>query len=417
MTIANVDGFERRARSAIRRHWVLFLIPGVVMAVLGLIAAAAPLIATPVMETFAGWLFLTGVFIGLAALLTTRDVPGRSRRGGLRLVSSLTAKSRLQPSEVSARHFSVVDSCKGWPRVVAALLTAFAARCGALLAPLALTGCEPGILPSQGPVGKGDTTILIDSLAIMLAIVIPTIAATLAFAWWFRSSNSSARHRPDFIYSGQIEMVTWSIPLMTIMLLGGVAWIGSHQLDPARPLPSNEAPLKVQVVSLDWKWLFIYPDHNIATVNHLVIPAGAPVHFTLTSSSVMNAFFIPQLGSMIYTMNRMTTQLHLKADQPGTFLGMSSHFSGDGFADMQFKVEALPKDGFSAWIDETRKAATATFTSQTYQDLAKQSMNVAPFAYSAVEPDLFGKVVKQSLPPGPGPVVETSPGASKRGKK
>jgi cytochrome o ubiquinol oxidase subunit 2 len=204
---------------------------------------------------------------------------------------------------------------------------------------------------------------------------------------------------------------------MTIMLLGGVAWIGTHQLDPARPLASDEPPLNVQVVSLDWKWLFIYPDHNIATVNRLVIPAGTPVRFSLTSASVLNAFFVPQLGSMIYTMNRMETQLNLKADQPGTFLGMSSHFSGDGFADMNFKVEALPKDRFSAWIDETRKGGAATLTSQAYQDLAKQSMNVAPFAYSAVEPELFHKVVTQALPPGPGPVVETNPGASRRGEK
>jgi len=120
---------------------------------------------------------------------------------------------------------------------------------------------------------------------------------------------------------------------------------------------------------------------------------------------------------MIYTMNRMVTQLNLNADQPGTFLGMSSHFSGDGFADMQFKVEALPKDKFSAWIDETRNAAAAPLTSQAYQDLAKPSTNVAPFAYSAVEPDLFDKVVRQSLPPGPGPVVEASPGAARRGEK
>jgi len=302
-------------------------------------------------------------------------------------------------------------------RTVRRLPDGLALRCGGLLALLALTGCGPGILPSQGVVGKGNTTIMIDSLAIMLAIVVPTIVATLAFAWWFRSSNSRARYRPDFVFSGQIEMIIWSIPLMTIILLGGVAWIGSHELDPARPLPSDQAPLKVQVVSLDWKWLFIYPDHTVATVNRLVIPAGTPIHFTLTSASVFNAFFIPPLGSMIYTMNRMTTQLHLKADQPGTFLGMSSHYSGAGFADMQFKVEALPTDAFSAWIDETRKGAAATLTSQAYRDLAKQSMNVAPFAYSAVEPDLFDKIVKQSLPPGPGPVVETSPGASKRGER
>ena len=312
--------------------------------------------------------------------------------------------------EVCARDFSVSESLKCRPHIRG---RPRALRCGGMLTLLALTGCGPGILPSQGFVGKADTTIMIDSLAIMLAIVVPTIVVTLAFAWWFRSSNSRAHHRPDFIYSGQIELVTWSIPLMTIMLLGGVAWRGSHELDPARPLLSDEPPLMVQAVSLDWKWLFIYPDHNIATVNRLVIPVGVPVHFRLTSASVMNAFFVPKLGSMIYTMNRMETQLYLNADQPGTFLGMSSHFSGDGFADMQFNVEALPRDEFSAWIDETRKGAAATLTSQTYQDLAKQSMKVAPFAYSAVEPDLFHKVVTQAL--APGPVIETSPRASKRG--
>jgi cytochrome o ubiquinol oxidase subunit 2 len=311
----------------------------------------------------------------------------------------------------------VVESRKCRPHFGALPPIALAPRCSALLALLALTGCGPGIFPSQGAVGRGDTTIMIDSLAIMLAIVVPTIAAILAFAWWFRSSNARAHRRPDFVDSGQIEMVTWSIPLMTIMLLGGVAWLGSHELDPARPLQSDEKPLNIQAVSLDWKWLFIYPDHNIATVNRLVIPAGVPVHFTLTSASVLNAFFVPKLGSMIYTMNRMATQLNLNADRPGTFLGMSSHFSGDGFADMEFKVDALPKDAFAAWVEETRKGPGATLTSQTYQDLAKQSMNVAPSAYSAVEPDLFHKIVTQVLPPGPGPVVEPSPGASRRGEK
>ena len=143
------------------------------------------------------------------------------------------------------RYFSVSEQLKDQPRFRGRPPIALALRCGGLLALLALTGCGPGILPSQGIVGKGDTTIMIDSLAIMLAIVVPTIVATLAFAWWFRSSNSRARHRPDFVYSGQIEMITWSIPLMTIMLLGGVAWRGSHDLDPARPLQSDEAPLKI----------------------------------------------------------------------------------------------------------------------------------------------------------------------------
>jgi cytochrome o ubiquinol oxidase subunit II len=291
------------------------------------------------------------------------------------------------------------------------------ARCAGLLALLALTGCKAIVLDPRGFVGKGNTTILIDSLAIMLAIVVPTILAALAFGWWFRASNSRARRMPDFVYSGKIEMITWSIPLLTIMLLGGVAWIGSHDLDPAEPLPSNDRPLEIQVVSLDWKWLFIYPDQNVASVNRLVIPAGVPVRFALTSASVMNAFFIPQLGSMIYTMNGMATQLNLIADEPGVFLGMSSHFSGDGFADMQFKVEAAPIDRFSAWIEETRSGGAPTLDSTAYQGLAKQSMDVAPIVFSAVEPDLFHSIVTQALPPGPGPVNEVSPGASKRAEK
>jgi cytochrome o ubiquinol oxidase subunit 2 len=288
-----------------------------------------------------------------------------------------------------------------------------AARCCVLLAPIALTGCQPAVLDPQGPIGAAEKTILIDSLAIMLAIVVPTIVATLACAWWYRSSNTRARYLPEWAYSGQLEFIVWAIPLLTIMLLGGVAWVGSHDLDPAKPLASNDEPLNVQVVSLDWKWLFIYPDQQVASVNHLVIPAGVPVHFDLTSASVMNAFFIPQLGSMIYTMNGMQTQLNLHADAPGSFAGLSSQYSGDGFSDMHFSVEAVPPDRFAAWVDATRNSGT-TLTAQSYADLARQSTNVGPFTFRDVEPDLFQKIVSQALPPGPGPVEETSPGASKR---
>ena len=290
------------------------------------------------------------------------------------------------------------------------------ARCVVLSALIALTACQPAVLDPRGPVGEAQKTILINSLAIMLAIVIPTLVATLGCAWWYRRSNTRARHLPDFTYSGQLEMIVWAIPLLTIMLLGGVAWISSHDLDPARPLPSKDPPLEVQVVSLDWKWLFIYPRQHVASVNHLVIPAGLPVHFSLTSASVMNAFFIPQLGSMIYTMNGMATQLNLHADEPGVFLGLSTNYSGDGFADMHFDTEALPMDRFSAWVEATRGTGP-TLTSQSYTELAKQSLGVAPFTYRDVDPDLFKNIVTQALPPGPGPVEETSPGASKRAEK
>src|SRR5882672_10248232 len=227
-------------------------------------------------------------------------------------------------------------------------------RCAVVMAPLVLTACQPAVLDPKGVIGVAERTILIDSLAIMLAIVIPTIAATLAFAWWFRASNTRATYLPNFEYSGRIELIVWSIPLLTVILLSGVAWIGSHDLDPAKPLASKTPPLEVQVVSLDWKWLFIYPSQRVASVNQLVVPAGVPLHFSLTSASVMNTFFIPQLGSMIYTMNGMTTQLNLHADAPGTFQGLSSHYSGDGFSDMHFEVRAVSPEQFAAWIDSTR---------------------------------------------------------------
>jgi cytochrome o ubiquinol oxidase subunit 2 len=280
--------------------------------------------------------------------------------------------------------------------------SARAGRCAVVMAPIFLTACQPAVLDPQGFVGIAEKTILIDSLAIMLAIVVPTIAATLAFAWWFRASNTRAIHLPDFEYSGRIELIVWSIPLLTIILLGGVAWIGSHDLDPAKPLASKTAPLEVQVVSLDWKWLFIYPNERVASVNQLVVPAGVPLHFSLTSASVMNAFFIPQLGSMIYTMNGMTTQLNLRADAPGTFHGLSSHYSGDGFSDMHFDVRAVSPDEFDSWIQGTRNAGP-TLDPAGYAALARQSMNTSPFTFGAADPALFQLIVTQQLPPGPGP--------------
>jgi cytochrome o ubiquinol oxidase subunit II len=277
-----------------------------------------------------------------------------------------------------------------------------AGRGAVVMAPLVLTACQPAVLDPQGIIGIAEKTILIDSLAIMLAIVVPTIAATLGFAWWFRASNTRAIYLPAFEYSGRIELVTWSIPLLTVILLGGVAWIGSHDLDPAKPLASKTPPLEIQVVSLDWKWLFIYPDQGVASVNQLVVPAGVPLHFALTSASVMSAFFIPQLGSMIYTMNGMRTQLNLQADAPGTFHGLASHYSGDGFSDMHFDVQAVSPEQFAAWIEDTRNTGT-TLDPASYTALARQSVNTSPVRFGTVDPTLFQQIVTQQLPPGPGP--------------
>jgi cytochrome o ubiquinol oxidase subunit 2 len=267
-----------------------------------------------------------------------------------------------------------------------------------------LGGCNAALLDPRGPIGQDEKTILIDSVVIMLAIVIPTILATLGFAWWYRASNRRARYLPEFSYSGRIELVVWSIPIMVIVLLGGVTWIGSHSLDPATPLPSKEPPLEIQVVSLDWKWLFIYPVQGVATLNQLVVPADATLHFTLTSASVMNTFFVPQLGSMIYTMNGMATELNLRAAAPGTYRGISGHYSGDGFSDMHFDVRAVAPSEFATWVGSVQGAGPA-LDATAYAALAVQSANVPPATYGSVEHDLFKKIVSLQIAPGPGPAV------------
>jgi cytochrome o ubiquinol oxidase subunit 2 len=192
-------------------------------------------------------------------------------------------------------------------------------------------------------------------------------------------------------------MVVWSIPALTIMLLGGIAWIGSHDLEPSKPLPSSKPPLKVDVVSLDWKWLFIYPDQGIASVNQLVVPAGTPVSFRLTSATVWNSFFVPQMGTMIYTMPRMTTRLNLQADRPGTYDGLSSHFSGDGFPGMQFKVQALPEDQFAMWAQGSRGQGPA-LDGAAYAELSRPSSYVKPMTYGSVAPNLYDAIVANTGP-------------------
>ncbi|HTO65488.1 MAG TPA: ubiquinol oxidase subunit II [Bradyrhizobium sp.] len=261
---------------------------------------------------------------------------------------------------------------------------------------VALGGCSEGVLDPKGPIASAERLILFNSLGIMLAIVIPTIIATLAVAFWFRASNGRASYQPDFTYSGRLELLVWSIPMMTVLLVGGVAWVGAHDLDPRKPIDSSATPVTVQVVSLDWKWLFIYPEQGIASVNKLVIPVGTPIKFDLTSSSVMNSFFVPQLGSQIYTMSGMATRLYLQADHIGTYAGLSAMYSGEGFSDMRFKVDAVTDGGFAQWVRETRETGSV-LDKQVYTDLVKPSKAVAPVTYRAVVPDLFSSIVNAGM--------------------
>ena len=269
---------------------------------------------------------------------------------------------------------------------------------GALIGAATLGGCSEGVLDPKGPIAAAERLILFNSTGIMLAIVIPTILATLGVAFWFRSSNRRARYMPDFEYSGRLEILVWSIPIMTVLLVGGVAWVGSHDLDPRKPISTAVDPVRVQVVSLDWKWLFIYPNHGIASVNKLTVPVGTPVSFELTSSGVMNSFWVPQLAGQIYTMAGMVTRLHLQADHPGIYRGSSANYSGAGFADMHFDVEAMPAESFAQWVDATRSAGPL-LDAQAYAELTKPSSAVAPFTYRSVAADLFNGILISGISP------------------
>jgi len=273
---------------------------------------------------------------------------------------------------------------------------------GALAVLACLSACGRAELEPAGPVSEAQRKILFDSLAMMLAIVIPVIIATLVIAFRFRASNHRAPYWPTFTHSGRIELIIWSIPALVIFFLGGVAWTSSFLLDPARPLESRVKPLEVQVVSLDWKWLFIYPNQGVASVNHLVVPVGVPLRLRLTSASVWNVFWVPQLGGMLYCMHGMAGTLYLQADLPGVYQGRSAMISGEGFADMHFNTEAVTADEFSRWVSATRAAGPA-LDDPAYRGLLRQSSRVAPYTYASVRPGLFEAIVTQELPPGDGP--------------
>jgi cytochrome o ubiquinol oxidase subunit II len=273
---------------------------------------------------------------------------------------------------------------------------------------VSLTACHLAVLSPVGPVGEGNRIVLLDSLAIMLAIVIPTIGAIFAFAFWFRASNTRARYLPDWGYSGRIELIVWSIPMLTVFFLGGIAWISAHLLDPAEPLKSKAEPLEIQVVSLDWKWLFIYPQQNVASVNGMVVPVGVPLDLKITSASVFNVFFVPRLGTMIYAMYGMQTRLNLQADLPGVYPGLSAMFSGDGFPDMAFDVHAVSPEQFVQWTAATRGTGPV-LDEAAYRKLLRQTRNVSPYTYRSVQAGLFDDIVEQRLPPGEGPPAAPVP--------
>ena len=271
-----------------------------------------------------------------------------------------------------------------------------------LLGTLLLGGCNMTLLNPTGQVGLEQRNLIITATLLMLLVVVPVIVMTFLFAWKYRASNTNATYTPKWNHSTKIEITVWTVPILIILALGYITYKTTHELDPYRPIQSDVKPVTIEVVALDWKWLFIYPDLGIATVNKIVFPEHTPVNFKITSDTVMNSFFIPGLGGQIYAMAGMQTKLHLIANQKAEMDGISANYSGAGFTGMKFKAISTSQEDFNAWVAEV-KAAPKQLDQAEYDALAKPSQNNPVALYSTYEPNLFQKIVDkyEGMKPGP----------------
>lgn len=259
--------------------------------------------------------------------------------------------------------------------------------CMIALPALLLGGCELDVLSPMGQVGAEEKRLILIITGLMLIVVVPVIVLTLIFAYRYRAS-AGARYEPNWSHSNVLEAIVWGVPVILIIIMGVMTWISTHRLDPYRPLDVPGKPLKVEVVALDWKWLFIYPDEGIATVNEMAMPVGRAVDFSITSDAVMNSFFIPRLGTQVYAMAGMKTKLHLIADHAGIYNGISSNYSGAGFSGMKFRAHAVSDKDFDAWVAKVRTLG-GTLDADHYAALAKPSQNTPVTYYASVLPGFF----------------------------
>jgi cytochrome o ubiquinol oxidase subunit 2 len=267
-----------------------------------------------------------------------------------------------------------------------------------ICAPLLLGGCKATLLDPKGQVGVDEKSLILTSVWLMLIVVVPVIVLTVIFAYKYRASNTKSTYLPDWSHSTRIEVVVWAVPCAIILALSILTWTSTHDLDPFKPLKSKVKPITIDVVALDWKWLFIYPEQHVASVNELAFPANVPVNFRITSDSVMNSFFIPQIGSQIYAMAGMESQVNLIANEAGVYDGLSANFSGPGFSNMRFKALASSQADFDAWVAKARKAGNK-LDAANYPALAKPSQNMPVTYYASVDPGLFhGIIAKYMLP-------------------
>jgi len=268
-----------------------------------------------------------------------------------------------------------------------------------------LAGCNAVVMKPSGDIAVQQRDLILISTGLMLLIIIPVIFLTLLFAWRYRAANKDAAYEPDWDHSTGLELIIWSAPLLIIIALGAITWISTHTLDPYRPLdrieagrgvPTGTKPLEVQVVALDWKWLFIYPEQGIATVNEMAAPVDRPITFRISASSVMNSFFIPALAGQIYAMPGMETKLHAVINKPGEFEGFSANYSGAGFSHMRFKFHGVSTADFDKWV-ETAKAAGGQLDRPGYLELERPTEREPVRKWAGVVPDLFDAVVNRCV--------------------
>lgn len=263
--------------------------------------------------------------------------------------------------------------------------------------PLLLAGCSSALLDPKGQIGEEQRTLILTAFGLMQIVVVPVIVMTLLFAWRYRRSNRDATYAPDWAHSNKIEAVVWFIPMVIIAFLAVLTWYTSHSLDPHKtiePAENQQEPMEIQAVSLDWKWLFIYPELGIATVNELAFPEDTPVRFRVSSGSVMNAFFIPRLGSQIYAMAGMDNDVHLVADEPGVYDGRSTNYSGAGFSEMTFKAHVGTQEDFESWVEKVRESSDSLNFPEEYYDLAAPSRDNEIQYFSEVSPSLYEKILQ-----------------------
>jgi len=244
-----------------------------------------------------------------------------------------------------------------------------------------------------GEIGQGLKSLIFTAFGLMLIVVIPVIVMTILFAWKYRGTNLAAKYTPNWEHSNIIEIFVWAIPAVIILFLAILTWQTSHSYDPNKPIASEKETMTIDAISLDWKWLFIYPDEGIATINEIAIPKDTPVHFRVTSGTVINSFMIPTLGSQIYAMAGMSNDVYLVGNETGTYRGRSTHYSGAGFSEMLFDAHVTSDADFQAWVDKVKQSPDTMTFPDDYEQVAKPSIANPVKYFSQVSPDFYGDLI------------------------